>query len=112
MITRGSCTPRWSSNNSLAVFSSKTGGVDARGFTRSREGTVVTARYIDANPVAAGIVAHPIDHRWARAYHYSRPSGPRWLSREAVESAARRERSSSDARESPRVPDRVDSMTS
>ena len=41
--------------------------------------------YIDRNPVDAHIVALPRDYPWGSAVHYSRATGPRWLTRDRVE---------------------------
>ena len=42
-------------------------------------------RYIDDNPVAAGLAARPADYQHGSARHYARPRGPAWLARGAVE---------------------------
>lgn len=42
-------------------------------------------RYIDDNPVAAGLVASPYDYPHGSAAHYGRPEGPHWLDRRRVE---------------------------
>lgn len=42
-------------------------------------------RYIDANPVSAGLADQARDHPWCSARDYSRRRGPPWLDREAVE---------------------------
>lgn len=47
---------------------------------------ILVTRYIDANPVRAGLVARSIDHPWGSAHHYSHLAGPPWLNRTWVES--------------------------
>lgn len=42
-------------------------------------------RYIDYNPIEAGLVHHPSDYPWCSASHYAAPSGPVWLARAWVE---------------------------
>ena len=46
-------------------------------------GTLV--RYIDQNPVEAGLVRHPAEYPYGSAAHYARRSGPVWLSRGELE---------------------------
>ena len=45
----------------------------------------VLVRYIDRNPVLAGLVGRAIDYPWGSARDYARGSGPPWLSRTWVE---------------------------
>ena len=42
--------------------------------------------YIDANPVAAGIVARPEDHPWCSAAYHAAGVRPRWLSMDWIDS--------------------------
>ena len=42
-------------------------------------------RYIDANPVSAGLAGSPQEYPFCSAFHYARRRGPRWLSRDWVE---------------------------
>lgn len=46
-------------------------------------------RYIDANPVRAGIVNVPWEYPWSSARQYVRRDGPRWLTRDWVEEEIR-----------------------
>jgi len=46
-------------------------------------------RYIDANPVEAGLVERPEEYPFGSAYFYHRPSGPPWLARRLVEAIVR-----------------------
>ena len=46
-------------------------------------------RYIDRNPVAAGLAQFPTDYPHGSAWWYSRPSGPEWLCRKVVEEVVR-----------------------
>ena len=48
-------------------------------------------RYIDRNPVEAGLCRRPVDYPHGSAWHYARPRGPRWLSRRVVESEVGKE---------------------
>ncbi|MFT5050901.1 MAG: REP element-mobilizing transposase RayT [Chlamydiales bacterium] len=48
-------------------------------------------RYIDHNPVKAGIVLCPDAYRLGSAWHYARKSGPPWLTRAEVEQTVREE---------------------
>ncbi len=50
----------------------------------------LTIRYIDWNPVEAGLAACPSAYPYGSAFHYSRPSGPPWLARALVEGLATR----------------------
>ncbi len=54
-------------------------------------------RYIDDNPVSAGLVSMPASYPHGSARHYLRPSGPPWLSRDWVESVLRESESAADA---------------
>jgi len=45
----------------------------------------VLVRYIDANPVAAGLCADPRQYPWGSARQYASPNPPRWLTRSWVE---------------------------
>lgn len=49
---------------------------------------VTLVRYIDQNPVAAGMVSHPFEHDLGSARHYARGRGPAWLRREEIEQEA------------------------
>jgi len=50
----------------------------------------VLVRYIDQNPVKAGIVAAPCQYELGSAWHYSRTrEGPPWLCRHKIESVVR-----------------------
>jgi REP element-mobilizing transposase RayT len=42
-------------------------------------------RYIDHNPVEAGLAATPSEHRHGSAFHYARHADPHWLDRSPVE---------------------------
>jgi hypothetical protein len=42
-------------------------------------------RYLDDNPVAAGIVVDPTTYPYGSAFHYVRSEGPHWLDRGPVE---------------------------
>ncbi|MBC8330004.1 MAG: transposase [Planctomycetes bacterium] len=44
-------------------------------------------RYIDHNPVAAGLSLRASEYPWGSAFHYARPAGPSWLTRSRVEGA-------------------------
>ncbi len=46
----------------------------------------ILVRYIDANPVAAGLCSDPRSYPWCSARQYAQPSGPPWLTRTWVES--------------------------
>jgi len=43
-------------------------------------------RYIDDNPIAAGLAADAREYEFSSAAHYAKPSGPPWLCRSWVES--------------------------
>ncbi|MCB9881216.1 MAG: transposase [Planctomycetes bacterium] len=45
----------------------------------TQEHAQILLRYIDANAVEAGLVAHPVDHSPSSAWFYARPSRPKWL---------------------------------
>lgn len=45
----------------------------------------VLVRYIDDNPVAAGICEDPCEYQWGSARRYATSRGPAWLSRNWVE---------------------------
>ena len=45
----------------------------------------VLVRYIDQNPVRAGLARRSVDYPWGSARDYARGSGPPWLSRSWVE---------------------------
>ncbi len=45
----------------------------------------VLVRYIDDNPVAAGLCTDPCEYPWGSAQQYAKPRGPSWLQREWVE---------------------------
>lgn len=45
-------------------------------------------RYIDRNPVEAGLAAHPVDYPFGSARFYGTCAGPPWLRREVVEATA------------------------
>ncbi len=47
--------------------------------------TIGTCRYIDQNPVRAGMVARAWDHEFSSAARYRKPKGPPWLARGWVE---------------------------
>lgn len=47
-------------------------------------------RYIDDNPVEAGLSPRPAEYPYGSAWHYARPKGPRWMTRSLVESLAGR----------------------
>jgi hypothetical protein len=47
-------------------------------------------RYIDHNPVAAGLTPRARDYPHASAWHYHRPRGPIWLARDEIEGFVRR----------------------
>ncbi len=49
---------------------------------------LVVARYIDLNPVRAGLVQNAADYPFGSARCYSVPKGPPWLSRQALEDEA------------------------
>lgn len=42
-------------------------------------------RYIDRNPVQAGLCSHPVEYPFGSAWHYGRRKGPPWLRRDLVE---------------------------
>lgn len=42
-------------------------------------------RYIDRNPVQAGLCTHPVQYPHGSAWHYGRRKGPPWLRRDLVE---------------------------
>jgi REP element-mobilizing transposase RayT len=42
-------------------------------------------RYIDMNPIQARLVVRASDYRFGSAFHYARPDGPIWLTRNWVE---------------------------
>jgi len=44
-------------------------------------------RYIDHNPVQAGLCRHPFEYPYGSARRYATPAGPRWLDRAGVERA-------------------------
>ena len=46
-------------------------------------------RYIDRNPVAAGLARLPTDYPHGSAWWYARAAGPKWLHREVVEEVVR-----------------------
>lgn len=46
-------------------------------------------RYIDANPLRAGVVGSAQEYPYGSALLYRRPKGPRWLSREWIEETVR-----------------------
>jgi len=46
-------------------------------------------RYIDSNPVRAGLAARPEDFPHGSARHYANPSGPPWLERGWIEETVR-----------------------
>ena len=46
-------------------------------------------KYIDRNPVAAGLATTPTEYEGGSAWWYARQSGPRWLHREVVEAAVK-----------------------
>ena len=46
---------------------------------------LAVVRYIDRNPVKAGLVQRPVDYPYGSAIHYSRQGGPPWLRRDLVE---------------------------
>lgn len=48
----------------------------------------MVVRYIDENPVRAGLCSDARDYPWCSAHQYARPHGPRWLARDWVESWA------------------------
>jgi hypothetical protein len=50
-------------------------------------------RYIDHNPVEAGLVALPSEYPHGSAFHYARLEGPPWLDRAPVEHFVRKLRS-------------------
>lgn len=50
----------------------------------------VLVRYIDHNPVRAGIVNHAFDHEFSSASRYARGNGTPWLERSWVEARCRR----------------------
>jgi REP element-mobilizing transposase RayT len=45
----------------------------------------LVVRYIDENPVVAGLVTKATDYPNGSAWWYARPCGPAWLSRETIE---------------------------
>jgi REP element-mobilizing transposase RayT len=47
-------------------------------------------RYIDANPVQAGLVPFSSLYPWCSAHSYARSNGPRWLERSWIEEEVRR----------------------
>jgi hypothetical protein len=49
-------------------------------------------RYIDLNPVEAGLAGHPCAYPHGSAHHYARRRGPAWLARQEVEGCFRRAR--------------------
>jgi REP element-mobilizing transposase RayT len=49
-------------------------------------------RYIDLNPVEAGLASHPCQYPHGSARHYARRRGPPWLARQEVEGCFRRSR--------------------
>ena len=51
---------------------------------------LAVVRYIDRNPVEAGLCSRPQDHLYGSAFHYARLAGPRWLTRGVVEARVRR----------------------
>jgi len=69
----------------------------------------VLVRYIDANPVRAGLCRRPADYAWCSARQYSQGRGPRWLSRDWVEGwvADLAYLSGADPRRYPDAPDAV-----
>ena len=46
---------------------------------------VALVRYIDHNPVEAGLVATPSQYPYGSAFHYAQAAGPDWLDRSPVE---------------------------
>ena len=42
-------------------------------------------RYIDRNPVEAGLALNPVEYPFCSAYHYNRPKGPVWATRTSIE---------------------------
>ena len=44
-------------------------------------------RYIDRNPVAAGLAREPTEYPHGSAWWYARRAGPAWLRRDVVEAA-------------------------
>jgi REP element-mobilizing transposase RayT len=52
---------------------------------RSLTYRILLVRYIDANPVRAGLVEDPWEHPYGSAPHYLRGKGPPWLARGWVE---------------------------
>ncbi len=56
----------------------------------SLEHWLAVVRYIDQNPVLAGICAAGESYPHGSAYHFARPRGPIWLSRVEIEAEARR----------------------
>jgi len=52
----------------------------------SQEYRRILVRYIDHNPISAGLVERACDYPWGSAWYYSRSRGPRWLERSWVES--------------------------
>jgi len=51
----------------------------------------VLVRYIDANPVQAGICTDPRKYPFGSASHYARSAGPPWLERSWIEGFVRKE---------------------
>ncbi|MBI1852465.1 MAG: transposase [Planctomycetes bacterium] len=47
----------------------------------------MVVRYIDRNPVKAGLVSRAQDYPWGSAIHYAKDRGPGWLTRDDVEQA-------------------------
>jgi REP element-mobilizing transposase RayT len=83
---------RWIQNHYVRWFNRKRkrDGPLFRGRFQSRTITSETywrtvVRYIDHNPVGAGLTRNAGEYRWGSAWHYARPRGPIWLARHEVE---------------------------
>jgi hypothetical protein len=55
---------------------------------RSHAYRCLLVRYVDWNPVAAGLCAHPFEYAHGSAAQYARGDGPAWLTRDWVEAEA------------------------
>ncbi len=73
-------------------------GVQTRAYRR------ILVRYIDDNPVSAGMVRDPEEHAYGSAYWYARARRPAWLSRDWVEEEVRAYSSRGKSRDGPYDP--------
>ena len=60
----------------------------------------ILVRYIDANPVRAGLAKHAGAYPYGSAFHYSKAQGPPWLERSWVQEVVREQMNTPDYRPS------------